>query len=457
MPNINLLPILPIATTNTFVIASESGFAKRISFADLSSSVAGSVVGDNRTDQPLFTTSSVRFNSITLVDTAQPYSSTTALHGFTSFTRSNVGGNIKFLEPIGVLRFSGYDGINNYDSNNFIPSFSITAFATENFSGTSEKTTNAGTGWRIASQPPGVELTTSSRQATILLNFPAGPTIADNGDIVPPISYLQIGSGIDGIMPSLIADNGESIQPGYGKTNVIFINAATYHNGVTSSDPAPLNNSLTGTNYISIQSSRSSAEPGYRKAIKSGDRLGGLIFRGTVFDDTTSTIPNVPVLTAGISATALEDFSTGTHRSSLTIYTVDANTTTTVSRFIASDVTNRYNSAEHVFYTGQLTTSSIVLTVDSTKASMFDSSLEVTTSTVAISNGQFVFHSTGTLVFPDDTTQTTGYPGYAGTRAVPVPANPTSSGLPGDIAYDSTHVYICVAANTWRRMNATTF
>ena len=126
MPNINLLPTLPIATTNTFVIASESGFAKRISFADLSSSVAGSVVGDNRTNQPLFTTSSVRFNSITLIDNAQP-NSTTNYHGFTSFTRSNTGGNIKFLEPIGVLRFSGYDGINNYDSNNFIPSFSILA------------------------------------------------------------------------------------------------------------------------------------------------------------------------------------------------------------------------------------------------------------------------------------------------------------------------------------------
>jgi hypothetical protein len=457
MPNINLLPTLPVATSSTYVIASENGFAKRINFEDLSSSVAGTVVGDNRTDQPLFTTSSARFNSVTLVDNSIPYTGTTSLHSFTTFTRSKTGDNIKLYESIGALRFSGYDGINNYDSNNFVPSFAFTAFSTEDFSGTSGKTTNAGTGWKIESQPNGVELTPSSRQALLLLAFPAGPTIAENGEIVPPISNLYIGSGIDRSIPELKTSSGASMQPGYGKTNIIFTNATTYHRGVTSSDPSPLNNSLTGTNYISIQSSRNSAEQGYRKAIKSGDRLGGLVFAGTHLDETTSTFGNPVVITAGITATALEDFSTGTHRSSLAIYTADANTTTTVARFEASDVANKYNSAEHVFYTGQLTTSSIALTVDSTKTSVFNSSLEVTTSTVAISNGQFVFHSTGTLVFPDNTVQVTGYPGYTGTRAVPVPANSSSSGLPGDIAYDSTHVYICVAANTWRRMNATAF
>lgn len=453
MPNINLLPTLPIATSNTFVIASENGFAKRINFSDLSSSVAGSVVGDNRTDQPLFTTSSPRFNSITLVDNFYDAPS----YGFTAFTRSGTGDNAKLYESIGALRFSGYDGINDYNSVNFIPSFALTAFSNEDFAGTPGTTTNAGTGWRIESQPSGVELTTSSRQTVLLSTFPSGPTIAETGEIVPPIANLYIGSGIDSTLSTLKTSSGVDMQPGHGRTNVIFTNASTYHLGVTSSDPAPLNDSLTGTNYIAIVSSRNSATFGYRKAIKNGDRLGGLLFEGTYLDETTATIRNPSVLAAGILAEAIEDFSTGTHRSSLSIYTADANTTTNGTRFEASDVTNKYNSAEHIFYTGQLTTSSIALTLGSTTASVFNGSLEVTTSTVAISNGQFVFHSTGTLVFPDDTVQTTGYPGYTGTRAVSVPTNSSSPGLPGDIAYDSLHVYICVAANTWRRMNATAF
>jgi hypothetical protein len=45
----------------------------------------------------------------------------------------------------------------------------------------------------------------------------------------------------------------------------------------------------------------------------------------------------------------------------------------------------------------------------------------------------------------------------AGTKEVDVPIDASSPGLPGDIAYDSTYIYICVAENTWRRMNATTF
>lgn len=36
--------------------------------------------------------------------------------------------------------------------------------------------------------------------------------------------------------------------------------------------------------------------------------------------------------------------------------------------------------------------------------------------------------------------------------SVPVPANATASGSVGQIAYDATHVYHCVAVNTWVRV-----
>jgi len=45
----------------------------------------------------------------------------------------------------------------------------------------------------------------------------------------------------------------------------------------------------------------------------------------------------------------------------------------------------------------------------------------------------------------------------AASRSVAAPANSTSAGTVGDIAYDDRYVYICVATNTWRRMAAGTF
>lgn len=34
------------------------------------------------------------------------------------------------------------------------------------------------------------------------------------------------------------------------------------------------------------------------------------------------------------------------------------------------------------------------------------------------------------------------------------PLTSTSPGTAGDLAYDSNHIYICIATNTWRRTNA---
>lgn len=41
----------------------------------------------------------------------------------------------------------------------------------------------------------------------------------------------------------------------------------------------------------------------------------------------------------------------------------------------------------------------------------------------------------------------------ANVHFVAVPASATAAGNPGDIAIDSTHLYVCVASNTWRRVS----
>jgi hypothetical protein len=38
-----------------------------------------------------------------------------------------------------------------------------------------------------------------------------------------------------------------------------------------------------------------------------------------------------------------------------------------------------------------------------------------------------------------------------------VPATATSTGTAGQVAYDATHLYVCVATNTWVRVALATF
>ena len=35
--------------------------------------------------------------------------------------------------------------------------------------------------------------------------------------------------------------------------------------------------------------------------------------------------------------------------------------------------------------------------------------------------------------------------------AATVPSSATDKGTPGDIAFDSSYIYVCTATNTWRR------
>jgi hypothetical protein len=40
---------------------------------------------------------------------------------------------------------------------------------------------------------------------------------------------------------------------------------------------------------------------------------------------------------------------------------------------------------------------------------------------------------------------------------VAVPVSATAAGKPNQIAYDATHIYVCVAVNTWVRATLATF
>ena len=54
---------------------------------------------------------------------------------------------------------------------------------------------------------------------------------------------------------------------------------------------------------------------------------------------------------------------------------------------------------------------------------------------------------------PAGTTGPTGAVGTPGVTVVAVPATRTSTGVVGQIAVDTNHVYICIGTNSWARIN----
>jgi len=47
----------------------------------------------------------------------------------------------------------------------------------------------------------------------------------------------------------------------------------------------------------------------------------------------------------------------------------------------------------------------------------------------------------------------TGAAGTPGVTVVAVPTTPTSTGVVGQIAFDTNHVYVCIGTNSWARIN----
>lgn len=64
------------------------------------------------------------------------------------------------------------------------------------------------------------------------------------------------------------------------------------------------------------------------------------------------------------------------------------------------------------------------------------------------SGNTLTFTANGSLVFSDNTSQNTAYTASFENRT---PSNSSDVGTKGDIVYDSSYVYICVASNTWIR------
>ena len=61
-------------------------------------------------------------------------------------------------------------------------------------------------------------------------------------------------------------------------------------------------------------------------------------------------------------------------------------------------------------------------------------------------------HADGSYTVPEALVAAMFAGGYLPIDAVPAPATAASPGVPGQWAYDSGYIYICVAASSWKRV-----
>lgn len=313
MPNINLVAQVSTATDqNSYFIMSDNGLVRRFRYDYLKEQITATIPGANRTNQNLFTTSSVRFNSVSLSDAA----ATASENEFSFTTDFYHTGNtaIQLNDGIGSIRFGGFDGSAQTIRGRNISPWALTAVAAENWNYSGNVTTNAGVAWYIHQQPVGIRLTSTSRQRLI-----QSTSLPSSISSIPPIFQLSLGS--IAVLPTstLTASNGTPIN-GYapGRTDLNFVNAKVHQYGIPTTSPEPANVTLLGTNVYIFETARNSTYSGLRDAIKNDDVIGQFQFRAITSDNSTT---STGALTGLITVRATEDFTNIAHGSEISLST----------------------------------------------------------------------------------------------------------------------------------------
>jgi hypothetical protein len=258
-------------------------------------------------------------------------------------------------DTLGALSFSGYDGTNwlsNQATGGLVQGFAsaqIVALTTEAFANNGSTTTNAGSRFFMRVQPQGTQVTSASRQGFWSTSWTAGSTATST----PPTLNLFQGSGIDGTTPTLTPSGGVgSYGTGYGATNIFTINGKTNIFGVPSQDTAPDNNTLTGTNFISIVGNRRSGVSGRRNVLAAGDSVGGIGF----FAQSASNATGFGSQVGAFGTYMMEPSGVSARGTRMQFYTVNSGTTSLTLRLDLDNLANDHYSQSHLFYNAAGTT-----------------------------------------------------------------------------------------------------
>jgi hypothetical protein len=136
-----------------------------------------------------------------------------------------------------------------------------------------------------------------------------------------------------------------SFLSGSGGTGTYLVNIAQSVSTSTITMVSADNGSLGGTNYITIDAARRSGIVGKRFALKQNDTIGGISFRGQIYDNSSFAGTYV----GNIRWEAREDFTGNRYGSRAYISTSNIGTRTTSYRLLLDNQQNQYRSALHVF------------------------------------------------------------------------------------------------------------
>ena len=313
---------------------------------------------------------------------------------------------VGFGDTILLVQGGGYDGA-RWSSEFAGGPAQIVALTTEAHAGNATTTTNAGTRMFFRTQPHGVQLNTTSRQA-----FFNWTTSTVGSASAPPQTFLGIGTAFNDT-PTLIMANGVDTHTGFGASTVHFINAKgpsiygvvnedaatftgeiasttltvtavssgilsigqrVYGTGITSGtfitalgtatggtgtytiSPSQTvasmtmnsgadNTTLNDSCFLSFNAGRKSGASGRRNSVKAGDIIAKINFSGQTSNNSTGGGSRG----ATIRAQTLENYSGSVRGTKLFFATVNTGTTTEVTRLELKDRENIYNSDKHSF------------------------------------------------------------------------------------------------------------
>lgn len=316
----------------------------------------------------------------------------------------------------------GYVGFGGFDTNRWSteatlnPGF-LASYATETWNGTTNTTTNAGTGFILRTQPNGVQLNPASRQIWLQTSWQNGTATE------PPQQIVRIGNASQST-PTLLTSNGQHFFAGFGAANIEYINVKSKIIGVPEEDHSVFegdingitlnvttvtsgfisvgqhitgtniltstfilstgtgvggtgtyfvsksqtvsstnirggsdNNTLQSTNVLTFITGRKSGANGRRSALKKDDTIFNIAGKAQFLEFTLGEGATV----ADLRFKALENYTTSTRGSAFIIGTVNSGTTATSTRLDLSDQEHKYRSDRHYFTATNATLTNVVV------------------------------------------------------------------------------------------------
>lgn len=220
----------------------------------------------------------------------------------------------------------------------------ISFAASQDFRKISGVTNRAGTTFKVKTQPSNIVLNSNSQFTHIRNEWTTSTDSIIRNNI-------YIGDGGEGGVPTLTTDIGLT-QVGHGSTNLFVNNSFFRILGVPNESTEYDNLSLRDTNRLIFVTSRRNSLPGRRDPVKRNDSIGRIDFRASYLTSSTDT----GAFGGSIIYSALDDWSTSTRGTNITVITVNSSTNTTSNRLELSNISHIYNSEIHVFKNNSGTT-----------------------------------------------------------------------------------------------------